>query len=186
MNIAVLGKSASGKDTFTNKAMREIEGVNKVLMCTTRPIRPGEECGVNYRFLSKEEMKYFKDNDMLASWYETPNELGGDMWEYGYLKEDLMKPGINLVVLNPSAYRQIIEYCKLSVEIICPLIQRIDRSIKRVELTHKNMDEILRRACADEKDFEFLVTDYTFGNSNDDSQYEFFKELIEHYKKRGY
>ena len=53
----LVGKSASGKDTlFRAVASRGRPDLVPVIPCTTRPMRTGETDGVDYRFVSREEL----------------------------------------------------------------------------------------------------------------------------------
>ena len=46
----VMGKSASGKDTIYKELVRRLPEYGTVRMYTTRPIRDGEQDGVEYYF----------------------------------------------------------------------------------------------------------------------------------------
>ncbi|MEB3237556.1 MAG: guanylate kinase [Candidatus Sericytochromatia bacterium] len=49
----VVGPSGSGKTTLVEALVRSGVGVTKAVTCTTRPPRPGERDGVDYRFRSE-------------------------------------------------------------------------------------------------------------------------------------
>lgn len=54
----LMGKSASGKDTIYQKLMRDEElMLNPIVLYTTRPIRDGELDGVDYHFVSEEQVE---------------------------------------------------------------------------------------------------------------------------------
>jgi guanylate kinase len=57
--IVITGASASGK-TETAKALRTLYGIHKVVTHTTRPMRPGEQDGVDYHFVTKDEFLELK------------------------------------------------------------------------------------------------------------------------------
>ena len=46
------GPSGVGKETLRTRALRDIEGLTYSVSCTTRPPRPGDREGVDYRFVS--------------------------------------------------------------------------------------------------------------------------------------
>ena len=54
--IYIVGKSSVGKDTIY-KILKQRMNVKPYVLYTTRPIRTGEENGVNYYYLKQEEME---------------------------------------------------------------------------------------------------------------------------------
>ncbi|GAB6431646.1 guanylate kinase [Bacillus luti] len=76
--FVILGPSGSGKTTV----MREI-GLPELVSFTTREMRKGEINGVDYHFLTKEDVEIRKENDLLAEWNEYANHT------YGITKEEL-------------------------------------------------------------------------------------------------
>ena len=65
--ILLVGASASGK-TAVGKVLDQKYGIKKVVTYTTRPMRPGEEDGKDYYFLTKEDFLEKKDE---AFFFET-------------------------------------------------------------------------------------------------------------------
>lgn len=53
--IAIVGKTASGKDTIA-KYMKKVYDIKPIVSYTDRPIREGETNGIEHWFISKEEM----------------------------------------------------------------------------------------------------------------------------------
>ena len=59
--FCVLGKSSSGKDTIYKRLLEDERiALRKIVPYTTRPIRAGEENGVEYFFTTKEELEALK------------------------------------------------------------------------------------------------------------------------------
>ena len=56
-----MGKSSAGKDTIY-KILKNKLDVNTYVMYTTRPMREEEENGVDYNFISDEEMQEYINN----------------------------------------------------------------------------------------------------------------------------
>ena len=81
--VALLGKSASGKDTILNRLLGEV-GFLRVLPVTTRPRRPGEEDGVNYKFMSPGRFAQAKANGEFIETREYHTLYNGipDIWYY--------------------------------------------------------------------------------------------------------
>jgi len=54
--FVVTGPSGSGKGTVMASLLREVSGLKKAVTYTTRPPRPGEKDGLDYHFISEEEL----------------------------------------------------------------------------------------------------------------------------------
>jgi len=64
--IVVSAPSGAGKSTLCNRLVSEHPGIVYSVSCTTRPPREGEQDGVDYYFLSKQEFKKrIKNNEFL-------------------------------------------------------------------------------------------------------------------------
>lgn len=55
--VAVIGPTAAGKTTLLEGAIARDPSIHLMLSTTSRPRRPGEQDGVDYHFLSEEEMR---------------------------------------------------------------------------------------------------------------------------------
>ena len=157
--FAICGKSAAGKDTLTNRVSKKLK-IPKVISCTTRPKRKNEIDGVDYKFINSQTMKELKNNNKLAN-YTSYKVVENQIWEYAYLKEDIEKYDKCLMILNPEGLRTIEEEygSRKNVKIVkilidAPLETRIIRSLDRNGKDTNSIVEIIRRAIADEKDFE--------------------------------
>ena len=59
-----LGKSGSGKNYYQNKQV--ICGVKPIVLYTTRPMRSGEQDGVDYHFVTEKEFtRKANDNEFM-------------------------------------------------------------------------------------------------------------------------
>ena len=68
--VIISGPSGSGKSTIIHALMAQSPGAFFSVSATTRSIRPGEEDGVDYLFVSKEEFREMIRNDGLLEWAE--------------------------------------------------------------------------------------------------------------------
>ena len=161
--IAIMGKSASGKDSLLKALLQEpqFKEAKSIISCTTRPIRNGTD----YHFLTNEQFtNLVLSNRMLEA------TVFND-WCYGTSIDSLSTSGINIGVFNPEgceALRQNenITLCLIYVEATDKT--RLLRSLNR----EKNPDchEIVRRFNADEMDFceeeiEYLEPDIFVTNN---------------------
>jgi len=98
MNILVLlGKSASGKDTIAKHILAKHSEFKKAVSHTTRPIRSGEVEGIDYHYVSDEVFDSMKDSFIEQTSYN----VNGELWRYGFSKEEFKEDGNYLVILNP-------------------------------------------------------------------------------------
>lgn len=93
----IFGKSATGKDTIFKRILQEYPGQFKVIIpYTTRPIRDGETEGVEYHFVTEEELAGLEAagkvielrayNTVYGIWkYFTVDDGQFDLSEYNYL-----------------------------------------------------------------------------------------------------
>ena len=165
--IAIMGKSASGKDSLLKALLQEpqFKEAKPIISCTTRPIRENEINSIDYHFLTNEQFtNLVLSNRMLEA------TVFND-WCYGTSIDSLSTSGINIGVFNPEgceALRQNenITLCLIYVEATDKT--RLLRSLNR----EKNPDchEIVRRFNADEMDFceeeiEYLEPDIFVTNN---------------------
>lgn len=148
--VALMGKAGSGKDTLLAEIMKLDKGkeFQKVINCTTRPIREHEVDGINYHYLTHDEF--------------TEKVLSGDMieaaefnnWFYGTMLSTLSTDKINIGVFNPTAVEILQDDKRLNVLVIyitAPNKVRLLRQLNREE--DPDCYEIVRRFKADEEDF---------------------------------
>jgi len=81
ITFVVSGPSGSGKTTLTRRVIKMVENLRCSVSFTTRPPRPDEVDGIDYRFISENEFDEMAKNKMFAEWaivhshrYGTPIE----------------------------------------------------------------------------------------------------------------
>lgn len=79
--IAITGPSGVGKNTLLNHCLETIDQLAYATSATTRDIRPGEQDGVNYHFLSEEQFQQHIDNDDFVEWEQVyTGQKYGTLW----------------------------------------------------------------------------------------------------------
>ena len=157
MLIVLIGKSASGKTTLAKRIKKKFN-IDMVVTCTTRPMREGEEQGVDYNFLTYEEaLDGIRKGEFIE--YVEYTVHGGDKWIYGTRFKDIDINKTQVIVLNPLGYKTVKGLLKdrvFAIELKPFELKRIFRILKR---DRKNLFEALRRYRADKKDFKNIQAD---------------------------
>jgi guanylate kinase len=156
----LMGKSATGKDTIYKKLLEDKElNLKEVITYTTRPIREGEEEGVEYHFTTEREFDtYVKENKVVESrCYHT---IHGP-WYYYMVNDGQIKLESDakyVLIGTLESYSQIIEY--YGKEVVIPIYieiedgERLTRALKREkEQIFPKYEELCRRFLADSKDY---------------------------------
>ena len=166
--LALFGKSASGKDSIQKWIVSNYPQLtNKIVSCTTRPPRSGEQDGVDYFFLSDEEFaKKVLDGSMLEA-------TSFREWFYGTALDQLNPDKINVGVFNITGVECILDDPRLDVVpvwIHASDKTRLRRSLDRED--NPDCKEICRRFLADEKDFDEMDDFDYFGWINEVGMHE--------------
>lgn len=158
MPIALIGKTSSGKTFIRNKLVEY--GYEPVITYTTRPMRPGEENGKDYHFISSDE---FSDLERSGFFAETTSYkvAYGETWHYGTSKDSLSN-NKSVIIVNPEGLKSLKDYGLISFYLKC------NEEVIRQRLIDRGDDkaEYERRILADTKDFSMVeyMVDYVIRN----------------------
>lgn len=154
----IMGKSSSGKDTLYKELTAQIPELKTVTPYTTRPIREGETDGVEYHFVTEEELfRYGAEGKLIE--LRTYHTVCGD-WHYATVDDGQIDlSGADYVVIGTLAsYEKMREYYGESK--VVPLYievedaERLTRAIERERRQDApRYDELCRRFLADKEDF---------------------------------
>jgi len=177
--ICIVGKSCSGKDSVTKELINYF-GYSKLITTTTRPIRPNEQDGVDYHFISIENFlnKLSQDYFLEFRFYET--KLG--IWFYGSSFSSYQTANNNTIaILTPSGLKKLKEH---NIPHTSFYINVSDEIIKQRQIERNDKpEEAERRFNADKLDFVGInnMVDYVIDNENRDIS-EVAKEIDKLYK----
>lgn len=145
--IVLLGHSASGKSTI-ERYMEEEFGYKRIISCTTRPPRMGEQHGVDYYYMDEGVFTFLKDLGLFA---ETTTYRD---WHYGILADRCKVDG--LAVLEPHGTEQMIG--KLGRDNLLIVFVSTDEDVRRKRLEARGDDpvEANRRLNSDRELFSDL------------------------------
>lgn len=188
--FCIIGKSSSGKDTIYKRLLKyQSLGLRKIVPYTTRPIRAGEQEGVEYHFTTVERLAQLKEENKIIECrsYDTVHGI----WYYFTAKDSQieLEKYDYLIIGTLESYIKTRDYFGknrvLPVYIELEDSERLMRALKREKKQKEpRYEEMCRRFLADAKDFskENLdkagVTRY-FDNHN---LRECLKEIIDYIK----
>lgn len=183
MIIVLIGASGSGKSTIENELVKNYK-FSKIVSCTTRKHREGEENGRDYYFISNARFLKMLDEGQFAEYDEYSQSRF-----YGTLKRDYVCDKLNrVVVLTPNGFRQLKKNCPnekiFSVLVNANLGTRIKRYIDRCGVDKFNFDdknEIMSRV---ERDFGMFLgmekeVDLVINNNEGTDIKELAKEVLD-------
>ena len=153
--IALIGEAGSGKDTIMKEVLSKSQDLNEIISCTTRPMREGEQEGVNYFYLTKEQFaeKVLNMEMLEATCFND--------WFYGTALQSLDESVVNIGVFNPDGIDALLESPLVEVKVY--YVQATDKNRLLRQLNREDnpdVDEILRRFKTDREDFSDLDYEY--------------------------
>lgn len=153
----LMGKSASGKDTLYKRLKKERPELQSLIVYTTRPMREGEKQGVEYYFISMQELKNFQKAGRVIE-VRTYQTMTGS-WSYATIDDGKLDEKVDYLAIGTlDSFEKIKNYFHEGT--VIPLYleiedgQRLERALRREHL-QKSPDyaELCRRYLADENDF---------------------------------
>lgn len=155
----IMGKSASGKDTIYKMLLEKFQTkLHTIVGYTTRPIREGETEGIEYHFVTEQEVLKLQEMGKIMELREYQTVMGP--WKYFTADDDQIDLERNnyLVIGTLQSYQSMVKY--LGLDVMIPIYvtledgERLERAIKRERMQIKpNYAEICRRFLADDDDF---------------------------------
>lgn len=154
----MMGKSSSGKDTVFKKIQENIPELMTIVPYTTRPVREGEQDGVEYFFVDEAEMEDMRRGGKIIE-LRSYNTVHG-IWHYFTADDGQidLEYGSYLVIGTLESYQKMREY--FGREKIVPLYievedgERLLRAIYRErQQAEPKYAEMCRRFLADADDF---------------------------------
>jgi len=158
--LTITGASSSGKDAIFSRLLNKTN-IYPIISTTNRPMRQGEEQGVQYNFVNNNEIEYMLDNNEFIESREY-KVASGQTWYYGITKNaiDLNSRKIYVVIVDLQGLKQLEKYIEeqglkkdktiFSIYIKTSAQERLKRSLNREgNLTDGQCNEIARRYLDD-------------------------------------
>ena len=154
----MMGKSSSGKDTLHQKVLERLPQIHRVVPYTTRPIREGEQDGVEYHFVDDKQLAELETDGKIVE-LRAYNTVHG-IWKYFTVDDGQidLEQGDYLLIGTLETYEKIREY--YGAEHLVPIYievedgERLARALERERRQAvPKYKEMCRRFLADEEDF---------------------------------
>lgn len=154
----MMGKSSSGKDTLYQKVLERLPQIHRVVPYTTRPIREGEQDGVEYHFVDDKQLAELETDGKIVE-LRAYNTIHG-IWKYFTVDDGQidLEQGDYLLIGTLETYEKIREY--YGAEHLVPIYievedgERLARALERERRQAvPKYKEMCRRFLADEEDF---------------------------------
>lgn len=154
----MMGKSSSGKDTLYQKVLERLPQIHRVVPYTTRPIREGEQDGVEYHFVDDKQLAELETDGKIVE-LRAYNTIHG-IWKYFTVDDGQidLEQGDYLLIGTLETYGKIREY--YGAEHLVPIYievedgERLARALERERRQAvPKYKEMCRRFLADEEDF---------------------------------
>ena len=157
--ICLMGKSSTGKDTIYKHLMVDQElALRPIVSYTTRPIRAGEQDGVEYIFTDEAGYSRFRDGGRIIE--ERSYDTCHGLWRYFTVADGQidLSTGDYCMIGTPEAYVSIRDY--FGPGQVLPVLlelddgERLSRALAREKAQQQpRYDEMCRRFLADRQDF---------------------------------
>ncbi len=153
----MIGKSGSGKDTIYKEILKEADKhLVPLIPYTTRPRRADEIEGLNYHFVTEEQLACFQQQGRVMECRQYHTVQG--IWSYFTLQFDLEKDSDYILITTLEGVDNIVrQYGAEIVHVVYLYIddkERLLRCIQREsQQSGPNYAEVCRRFLADQQDF---------------------------------
>lgn len=154
----IMGKSSSGKDTLYKEVLKALPELKTLVLYTTRPIREREQEGVEYHFVTDEELERFEKAGKIIE--ERTYDTVYGAWKYATIEDGQ----INLAAYDYLVIGTLESYAGMKkcygAENLVPIYievedgERLSRALSRERQQEQpKYEEMCRRFLADQKDF---------------------------------
>ena len=114
MLTIIVGMSGSGKDAIQKELVNPENGYDfeRLVTATTRPMREGEQDGIDYHFMSSDDFKKGIENNQFIEYRSYDTLVGGkpDTWYYGSLKQELDPEKDYCIILDVQGAKDFVEH----------------------------------------------------------------------------
>lgn len=156
--VCLMGKSCAGKDTIYKRLLTGGElGLKRIVPYTTRPIREGEQEGVEYFYTDEDGFQRLKSQGKVIEdrAYHTYHGL----WRYFTVDDDQLREADDYLMIGTlEAYRKLQEY--FGMDRLLPVMVELEDGLRLRRALDRELSqecpkygEMCRRFLADSEDF---------------------------------
>lgn len=158
MIFYLMGKSSSGKDSIFKEVKEQLPGLKNIILYTTRPIREGEQDGVEYHFVDENKLHELETKGCIIEQRAYQTKHG--VWRYFTADDGQidLKQYSYLMIGTLESYQAMCKY--FGKETIVPIYvevedgMRLSRALERErQQATPKYAEMCRRFLADSEDF---------------------------------
>ena len=171
--FVISGPSAVGKTTVVECLLERGRQISRVITCTTRNIRNGEQDGVDYIFLSKNEFLRKVNNNEFVEFSEVYGNNYGVLLKS--IKDSMESHVASILTINWEGYLKIKEAIKenvFGIFINPPSLEELEKRIRgrgsdNEETIKKRLDAAQLDMSFAEK-YDFVVENHEIQRTSDD------------------
>ena len=154
----MMGKSSSGKDTLYKEVLKALPKLKTLVLYTTRPIREGEQEGIEYHFVTDEELERFEKAGKIIE--ERTYDTVYGAWKYATIEDGQVNLAESdyLMIGTLESYGKLKKY--YGAAYLVPVYievedgERLNRALTRERQQEvPRYAEMCRRFLADTEDF---------------------------------
>jgi guanylate kinase len=172
--FVITGSSGTGKTTLVREALSTLPGLSFSVSATTRSMRPGEQDGVDYHFLSQADFKSRVAEGQMLEWAEVYGNCYGT--PRGPVEDALSRGQSILLDIDVQGAEQVRSAMPdaVSIFVLPPSIDSLEerlrgRSTDSEEVIQNRMQEarVQIRRCSE---FDYLVVNDDLASAHDQFQ----------------
>ena len=183
MLVILSGVSGAGKDTIKKELMKRMENIDTLPSFTSRQIRPGEEEGVQYHFISKSE---FEDKIKKGDFYEFDLHHGNYYGTSRELLNNKIKKGKIIVKdIEVNGTENLLKLLKNDTKIVTIFIKVEKEELKRrlIERGDNIQDIEVRLSRMNYEESKINLYDYVIKNDEFEKTVQIIMTIIKNEKR---
>lgn len=183
MLVILSGVSGAGKDTIKKELMKRMDNIITLPSFTSRAMRPGEEEGVQYHFISKEE---FEEKIRKGDFYEYDVHHGNYYGTSRELMNEKMKQGKIIVKdIEVNGTENLLKLLKSDTRIVTIFLKVEKEELKRrlIERGDNIQDIEVRLSRLDYEESKINLYDYVLKNDEFEKIVQIIMTIIENEKR---
>lgn len=161
----IAAPSGAGKTTLVKTLVDSLQNIQVSISHTTRPMRPAEQDGVNYHFITRDEFQRMIDHDDFLEYAEVFQNFYGT--SRSWVEKTLVK-GIDVILeidwQGAQQIKKLFPACT-SIFILPPSMQELSHRLRQ---RNQDKPEIIEKRLADAQETISHISEFDYIVLNDD------------------